>query len=186
MRITGGQYKNKKLFVPEGNQVRPTSDRMRQTIFNMMRHAKWAVDFEISNAHVLDIFCGTGALGLEALSHGATHCLFIDTDIHAVQRNTAFLENDQFRIVKANALKFGRGEQDINLVFMDPPYAQDLVTPAIKNLISQKWLADGCVIMIETEKNIRMDLGLELLDKRAQSQSELHIFRYHTAIEKAE
>ena len=183
MRITAGQYKNRKLFVPEGADVRPTSDRMRQTIFNLIHHAQWANDFDIQGARVLDIFCGTGALGLEAISHGASHCLFIDTDIHAVQRNTAFLNNDQFRIVKANALTFGKGQSDINLVFMDPPYRKNLVEPAIDNLIKQNWLANGAMIIIEAEKGVGLDLPLTLLDKRLQSQSELHIFRYNAAIE---
>jgi 16S rRNA (guanine966-N2)-methyltransferase len=182
MRITGGQYKNRKLFVPEGNDVRPTSDRMRQSLFNMMKHSSWAADFDIDDARVLDIFCGTGALGIEALSHGAKHCLFIDTDIHAVQRNTAFLDNEHYRIVKANALRFGQGAADINLVFIDPPYGQDLVEPAIQNLIEQNWLCHGAFIMIETERGAHLDLSLEKLDHRIQSKSELHIFRYNTAI----
>ena len=182
MRITAGVYKNRKLFVPEGNNVRPTSDRMRQSLFNMLHHASWAQDFTFENACILDLFCGTGALGLEALSHGASHCLFIDQDIHAVQRNTSFLTQDQFRIVKANALNFGKGKEDINLVFLDPPYRQDLIEPTLENLIKKKWLSDKAIIVVESEKKYQFDSGLEILDTRSQSQSELHILRYHTAI----
>jgi len=182
MRITGGQYKNKKLFVPEGDYVRPTSDRMRQSLFNILHHAKWADDFEFDGARVLDLFCGTGALGLEALSHGASHCLFIDQDIHAVQRNTAFLDNDQFRVVKANALNFGKGQADINLVFLDPPYNKDLIEPTLKNLIDKQWLDDGAIVIVESEKNCKFDIGLELLDTRTQSKSDIHILRYNSAV----
>ncbi len=186
MRITGGQYKNRKLFVPEGADVRPTSDRMRQSLFNMLNHAQWADGFEFEGAKILDLFCGTGALGLEALSHGASHCLFIDQDIHAVQRNTAFLDNQNFRVVKSSALHFGKGNGDINLVFLDPPYRQNFVEPTIQNLIDKKWLMDGALVIIETEKNLKLDLNLELLDTRAQSKSELHIFRYQSAVNEGE
>jgi len=178
MRITGGTYKNRKLFVPEGQTIRPTTDRMRQSLFNVLAHASWAQDFDLNGAKVLDIFCGTGALGLEALSRGAAHCLFIDTDIHAAQRNTAFLNHEDFRIVRANALTFGKGRADIDLVFMDPPYHKDLIAPAIDNLIAQGWLADGCILVIEAEKNLTLTLPLEKLDQRGQASSEIHIFCY--------
>lgn len=183
MRITGGHYKNKKLFVPEGIDVRPTSDRMRQSLFNMLHHAKWVNGFTLNDARVLDLFCGTGALGLEAISHGASNCLFIDQDIHAVQRNTSFLDNDQFRVVKANALNFGKGQGDINLVFLDPPYNKNLIEPTIQNLIDKKWLMDGAIVIVESEKGCNLNLGLELLDSRSQSRSTLHIFRYNAAID---
>jgi len=178
MRITGGQYKNKKLFVPEGENVRPTSDRMRQSLFNMLNHSSWAGGFAFEDARVLDLFCGTGALGLESLSHGAAHCLFIDQDIHAVQRNTSYLDNDQFRIIKANALKFGQGNADIDLVFMDPPYRKDLVEPTIENLIDNDWLADGAIVVIETERQLKFKTYLDLMDVRHQAQSSLHFFSY--------
>ncbi len=180
MRITGGQYKNRKLFVPEGKDVRPTSDRMRQSLFNMLNHSPWAEPFQFEGARVLDLYCGTGALGLESLSHGAKHCLFIDTDIHAVQRNTAFLTNDQFRVVKANALKFGKGAGDISLVFMDPPYRQDMVEPTINNLIDQNWLADGALVIVETERSLALTTQLNRIEVKDQGQSSLQIFTYNT------
>lgn len=179
MRITGGEYKNRKLFVPEGDHVRPTSDRMRQSLFNMLHHASWAGGFDFEDAKVLDLYCGTGALGLEALSHGAQHCLFIDQDIHAVQRNTAFLDNDKFRVVKANALKFGKGQGDIDLVFMDPPYRQGLVEPTIDNLIDNDWLADGALVIIETEKRLSLKTWLDPIEVKTQGQSSLQIFTYN-------
>ena len=179
MRITGGHYKNRKLFVPEGKDVRPTSDRMRQSLFNMLHHSSWAQPFEFEGIRVLDLFCGTGALGLEALSHGAAHCLFIDTDIYAVQRNTAFLDNDQFRVVRASALKFGKGQADIDLVFMDPPYRQDLVEPTVDNLIDKNWLADGALVIIETERRLTLKTCLDPIEIKHQGQSSLQIFTYN-------
>jgi len=180
MRITGGEYKNRKLFVPDGIDVRPTSDRMRQTLFNMLHHAKWAADFDFKEVKVIDLYCGTGALGLEALSHGAKHCLFIDQDIHAAQRNTAFLNNDDYRIVKSSALQFGQGQGDIDLVFMDPPYRKDLVKPTIDNLINKNWLADGALVIIETERQLKLNTFLDLIETRHQAQSSLQIFSYNS------
>jgi 16S rRNA (guanine966-N2)-methyltransferase len=179
MRITGGIYKNRKLFVPEGDAVRPTSDRMRQTLFNIMHHASWLDGFDLRQARALDLFCGSGALGLEALSNGAIHCVFVDKDTTAIQKNSAFLNKDDFRIIKSNALTIGAGQGDINLVFLDPPYRQGLVEPSIQNLIEKKWLADGAIIIVETEKNYSFNIDLEVLDKRSQSQSDLNFLRYN-------
>ena len=96
MRITSGHYKNRQLFVPEGKFVRPTSDRMRQSIFNILRHPKWDDQFSLDGIHVADLFCGSGSLGLEALSNGAKHCVFIDQDVRATNDNTGFLPVDDF------------------------------------------------------------------------------------------
>lgn len=182
MRITGGEYRNRKLTVPEGRDVRPTSDRMRQTLFNLLHHAKWLDGFELEGARVVDLFCGSGALGLEALSHGAAHCTFVDRETGSVKTNSAFLANNEAMIVKGDASKIGTGKGNVSLVFMDPPYFKDLITPTVLNLIEQGWLADQALIVIEAEKSLPLDLPLEHLDTRTQSQSNLHIFRYKAAI----
>lgn len=186
MRITGGAYKRRKLFVPEGQNVRPTSDRMRQTLFNLLAHAKWAQDFNLDNAVVLDLFCGSGALGLEALSHGAAHCTFVDKNITPIKTNTAFLEDGRFDIVKSSLPNFSLSSGCFDLVFMDPPYRKGLIEPTIKNLIENQCLANDTVIVIEAEKDLKFDVPLFHLDTRMQSQSCLHIFRYKAAIEKTE
>lgn len=182
MRITSGQYKNRKIFVPEGDAIRPTSDRMRQTLFNILHHAPWLDGFELQQCRALDLFCGSGALGLEALSNGSSHCIFVDINTSTVQKNAAFLNGDNYKFIKSNAAAIGAGKNDINLVFLDPPYRQNLVEPTIQNLIQKNWLADGSIIIVETEKNLNIDLDLEILDKRSQSQSDLHFLRYKAAV----
>lgn len=182
MRITSGEYKNRRLFVPEGKFIRPTSDRMRQSIFNILRYPKWDDNFELSGARVMDVFCGSGSLGLEALSNGAVYCLFVDQDARTVRDNTGFISEDDFDIRQANVLNLKNGSGDIDLVFMDPPYNESLVEPAVKNLIDQNYLADGAILIIETEKGCALDLSLDHLDTRSQAQSDLHFFRYNAAI----
>src|SRR4051812_13140055 len=97
MRITGGSARGRILKVPDTGTVRPTTDKMRQQLFNMLLHSQWATqaDFELDGAHVLDGFCGSGALGLEALSRGASSCVFVDIDGKVV------------RTAQGNATTFG-------------------------------------------------------------------------------
>jgi 16S rRNA (guanine966-N2)-methyltransferase len=183
MRITSGEYKNRQLFVPEGDFIRPTSDRMRQSIFNILRHPKWDDEFDLNDIRVLDIFCGSGSLGLEALSNGASHCTFIDQDVRTVRKNTGFIPEDDLEIVQSSALSLKQGSGDVGLVFMDPPYRQNLVEPTLQKLIDNQWLLDNAIVSVECEKNLKIVCDLELLDTRSQSQSDLHFFRYNTAVE---
>jgi len=132
----------------------------------------------MNEATVLDLCCVMGALGLEAWSHSAKQCLFIDRDIHTFQRNTAFLVQCDYRIVKANAFAFGKGQGDVNLVFMDPPYGMNLVESTVQNLMDHNWLADRVIFVIETEKGLNLKTQLHLIETRTQSQSTLHFLRY--------
>lgn len=183
MRITGGLYKNRKLNVPDGNVVRPTSDRMRQSLFNMLNHAKWANDFDLTKAHVLDLFCGSGALGLESLSYGAQHATFVDLDISSIKQNSHFMDGTQFDIIKQNATKLSlQNDVQFDCVFMDPPYRKALVMGTLQNLIDKNYMADNAIVIIECEKELDLQTDLELLDKRAQGQSNLYILRYNAAI----
>lgn len=182
MRITSGEYKNRKLFVPEGKAIRPTSDRMRQTLFNILRHPKWDSDFDLTGKVILDLFCGSGALGLESLSNGAQKCFFMDRDTKTVINNTGFLNEDDFQIFQGDATRVSKSIQNIDLVFMDPPYNQGLIAPTLKNLMQHNILKEGAVIIIEAEKGLVFDHDLEILDVRSQSQSDLHFLRYHAPI----
>lgn len=183
MRITGGKHKNRKLVVPEGKDIRPTSDRMRQSLFNMLHHSKWARHFELENARVLDLFCGSGALGLEALSHGAEHCIFVDRDISSIKNNGVFVDDGDFDIHKSNACTV-KLNTSFNLVFMDPPYRQNLIEPALQNLVNQNCLANNALVIIESEKEFQSDFdGFKICDTRTQGQSALHILRYSPTIE---
>ncbi len=166
MRITGGIYGGRALEAPKDRTIRPTSDKVRQALFNML-NARGLVE----DAAVLDAFCGTGALGLEALSWGASCCTFIDknrTSLELCRRNFAALKSDaqQYFLLK-DAAKPGIKPAEIaaaNLVFLDPPYKQDLVQQSLKGLIEGGWLARGAHVLVECEKayNVR-NLAHEVL-----------------------
>ncbi|MGQ0526809.1 MAG: 16S rRNA (guanine(966)-N(2))-methyltransferase RsmD [Alphaproteobacteria bacterium] len=177
MRIVAGKYGSRILKTPEDNSIRPTSDKIRGAIFNMLR-SRGAVD----GAHVLDVFCGTGALGLEALSQGAAFCTFIDNDkiaLDLTRQNVGTLGagNDSDFILR-DARNLGPRPEFISraeLVFLDPPYNKNLAGPSLINLAEQGWLAPGCICVLETEKNHAHALmaNFEMLDERTYGDTKV-------------
>lgn len=154
MRITGGKYGGRSLEPPRDMRIRPTSDKVRQAVFNILNSRGLVVE-----ASVLDAFCGTGALGLEALSRGALCCTFIDknrSSLELCRKNHAALKiEEKSSFVLKDAAAPGIKPADIaaaNLVFLDPPYKQDLVRAAMEGLKAGGWMAKGASILIETEK----------------------------------
>jgi 16S rRNA (guanine966-N2)-methyltransferase len=154
MRIEAGSHKGTKLIVPVGEDVRPTSDRARQAIFNMLIHRFDAVE----GARVLDAFAGSGALGLEALSRGAESLVAMELArpaLEALKRNiTACRENARTLVFTCDALKPpAAGSQPrfapCSLVFLDPPYGQSLIAPALAALGEAGWIAPGALIVSE-------------------------------------
>jgi len=151
MRIVSGLYGGRRLETPQGHDIRPTSDKVRGSVFNILR-GRGVLD----GASVMDVFCGTGALGLEALSNGAAHCIFVDQDrrsLDLARRNVAALGVEHCDFILADVVRLGmcRGEPS-GLVFMDPPYGQGLVGPALAALHDGGWLSDGAMLVIEVEK----------------------------------
>ncbi|HEX2759557.1 MAG TPA: 16S rRNA (guanine(966)-N(2))-methyltransferase RsmD, partial [Rhizomicrobium sp.] len=164
-----------RLVAPDDASVRPTSDRTRQAIFNMLRHKDFGIGFELEGAAVVDLFAGTGALGIEALSQGARWCLLVDdsADSRALQRENieGLGLTGATRIWRRDATNLGplgpSAGGPFNLVFLDPPYRKNLVPPALKSLKDGGWLADKALIVIESDAKDEMDLtGFELLDER--------------------
>ena len=154
MRITGGTYGGRLLKAPSGRDVRPTSDKVRQAIFNIL-NSRGLVD----GAHVLDGFCGTGALGIEALSWGAAHCTFVDkskASLDLCKENFAALKiPTPATFVLKDAVTLGPKPENAplaDLVFLDPPYRQGLVTLSLIGLVEKGWLATDANVLIETEK----------------------------------
>lgn len=151
LRIIGGQWRGRKLDFPAIDAIRPTPNRVRETLFNWLRNL-------ISGSHCLDLFAGSGALALEALSRGAASAVMVEKDNTAVQQlhtHLVTLGTDKARIVHADALAYLRRtpEQRVDIVFLDPPFAQDLLSPCIKLLEQQGWLADNAWIYLEAEKD---------------------------------
>src|SRR5882724_10989181 len=159
MRITGGIYGGRRLVAPDDIRVRPTSDRIRQAIFNMLRHKDFEIRFALEGAAVLDLFAGTGALGIEAISQGARWCLLVDdsADSRALQRENVEALNltGATRIWRRDATDLGplgpSAGGPFNLVFMDPPYRKGLIPRALKSLTDGKWLADKALLVAETD-----------------------------------
>ena len=182
MRITGGEFRSRIIVAPEGQHVRPTSDKMRQVVFNML--VKYGLP---QDAAVLDVFCGTGALGLEALSRGAAHCTFIDQSRESLQfcrRNVESLKVlDRAAFIHRDALKVGARDEKTSpgaLVFLDPPYRKDLVAPALSALAAGGWMADGaiCVAEVEEESPVSAPEGFTLLDARAHGGTKILFLGY--------
>ena len=189
MRITGGTLGGRRLIVPQDNRVRPTSDRTRQAIFNMLLHKDFGIGFSLEDAAVADLFAGTGALGIEALSQGARWCLLVDdnADSRALQRENveALGLTGATRIWRRNATDLGpigpSAGGPFNLVFLDPPYRKNLIPPALKSLKDGGWLADKALIVAESDANEEIDVsGFTLLDERDYGETRL---RFLTAAE---
>ncbi|MEI9891103.1 MAG: 16S rRNA (guanine(966)-N(2))-methyltransferase RsmD [Caulobacteraceae bacterium] len=179
MRIVSGQYKGKPIATPEGNTTRPTSDRARESVFNILEHAAWAP--RLKGARVLDLFAGSGALGLEALSRGAAFCLFVETDEGArgaIRDNVEALQLfGCTRIHRRDATDLGPRPSSagapFDLVFLDPPYAKgpqekNLGERALAELARHAWAAPGAVLVFERgegEPDITPP-GYDLIDER--------------------
>ncbi len=155
MRITGGIHRSRKLETPKGDAVRPTSDKVRQAVFNMLNSRGLVQD-----AIVIDAFCGTGALGLEALSQGAAYCTFFDlnkTSFQLCKNNIqALREEARSNLMLKNATNLPENLNEkikADLVFLDPPYSKDLVPQAIESLRSNNWLSQDCFFVIEMAKS---------------------------------
>jgi 16S rRNA (guanine966-N2)-methyltransferase len=172
MRIVGGRFRGRPLAGPSDDAIRPTSDRVREAIFNILAHG--IPGFELEGAKVLDLFAGTGALGLEALSRGAAFCLFVEESADAralIRRNVEALGlTGVTKIFRRDATNLGpagnRGGH--TLVFLDPPYARGLADLALASAAAGGWLAPGAIAVIEEHKGTAVTLptGFMLLDRR--------------------
>jgi 16S rRNA (guanine966-N2)-methyltransferase len=183
MRIVGGKFKGHSLATPSGQGTRPTSDRTRESIFNILAHG---IDgFDIEGARVLDLFAGTGAMGLEAISRGARFCQFVDDSAAArglIRRNADALGViGQCKIWRRDATKLGpcAPQPGFDLVFADPPYAKGLGEKALVSLVEGGWLVpDAVVVLEEAAKAESVDVaGLTLLDRREYGDTQVRIYR---------
>ena len=182
MRVTGGKYGGRVLAPPPDMRVRPTSDKVRQAIFNMLMHRDFGIDFTLEGAKVADLFAGTGALGIEALSHGAKFCLFVDDAAESralIRTNVDTLQLTGIsKIWRRDATDLGPlgagAGGPFDLVFMDPPYRKDLIAGALKSLLAGGWLADRALIVAECAEDETIDTaGFELADTRSYGETKV-------------
>jgi len=152
MRIVGGRLRGRALAAPKSQAIRPTSDRLRESLFNILAHA---YGDPVDGARVLDLFAGTGALGIEAISRGAGFCLFVDDGAEAralIRQNVDALGLGQVtRVFRRDATKLGAAHpvEPFGLVFLDPPYRKGLALPALAALHDGGWLLPGALVVVE-------------------------------------
>jgi len=159
MRVTGGIFGGRTLAAPRDARVRPTSDKVRQAIFNILLHNDFGLTLE--GARVADLFAGTGALGIEALSHGASFCLFVDDNAESralIRENIEALSlTGASKIWRRDATGLGLiaagSGGPFELVFLDPPYHKNMIAPALDSLRDGGWLADGALLVAETAED---------------------------------
>lgn len=181
MRIVGGEFRGRPLARPSGDAIRPTSDRLRQTVFDILAHA---YGDPVGGARVLDLFAGTGALGLEALSRGAAFVLFVDEGVAArglIRRNVESLGvTGRTRVWRRDATRLGpiAGVAPFTLAFADPPYGQGLGERALASAIAGGWLVPDAVAVLEESASAEIGPvpGLALRECRRVGDSQVAFF----------
>jgi 16S rRNA (guanine966-N2)-methyltransferase len=181
VRIVGGKHRGRGLDSPPDATVRPTSDRARESLFNILEHGKLAHGglSPVRGAQVLDAFCGTGALGLEALSRGAAFATFIDTSAAALrlaQANARKLgETATTRFLQADVTRPPRAGAPCTLAFLDPPYGEGLAAPTLAALAAAGWLADDAIVVVEsaTRDDLLPPAGFTKVDERRYGKAKL-------------
>jgi 16S rRNA (guanine966-N2)-methyltransferase len=182
MRIVGGRLRGRALAAPKSQAIRPTADRLRESLFNILVHA---YDDPVTGARVLDLFAGTGALGLEALSRGAAFALFVDDAAEAralLRENVAALGlGGATRIFRRDAAKLGPAHplEPFTLAFLDPPYGQGLAQRALAAARSGGWLVPGALAIVEeaAKAGFAAPEGFDELERRSYDDSALIVLR---------
>lgn len=182
MRVSGGKFGGRPLTGPSSDRVRPTSDKLRQAVFNILMHA---YSDPVTDARVLDLFAGTGALGIEALSRGATFALFVEEAAESRALIRANIEKLSLtgvtKIFRRDATKLGpRGAfEAFSLVFCDPPYGKGLAEKALASALEGGWLAKDALLVIEESVDAKFTTptGFEELDRRDYDDTEIMFLR---------
>jgi len=192
LRIVAGKHRGRTLETPDGEDVRPTSARAREALFNILVHAGHGESglSPLQDARVLDVFAGSGALGIEALSRGATHASFLESDREAVRligENLRKLgEAGNARIVRCDATLPPSANRPASLAFLDPPYRSGLGSKALGALARTGWLAPGALVTLELARTEDAELpaGFTVLDERRYGAAKILILRYGNAVQK--
>ena len=182
MRVVGGRLKGRSIAAPTSRDIRPTADRLRESVFNILIHA---YDNPIEGARVLDLFAGTGALGIEAISRGAAFTLFVDNgaEARALLRNNveALALGGVSKVYRRDATDLGPAHpmQPFSLAFLDPPYGKGLADKALASLRDGGWLVPGALAVVEEAKTAGFAApeGFEELERRAYDDTEFVFLR---------
>lgn len=182
MRITGGRAKGRRLHTPKGLLIRPTSDRVREAVFNILGH-------DLAGLNVLDLFSGTGSLGLEALSRGAERAVFVDRSRDSMalaRKNIDFCGyggvGEFIRTDLAGGIPWTHPilvKHRFDLVFLDPPYSKSLVVPVLNRISPEKGLRSGARVVVETERGADLPASfpaLEMVDTRVYGDTRISFY----------
>jgi 16S rRNA (guanine966-N2)-methyltransferase len=177
MRVVGGELKGRNIVAPASRDIRPTADRLRESVFNILVHA---YDDPFQDARVLDLFAGTGALGIEAISRGAVFTLFVDNgaEARALLRNNveALALGGVTKVYRRDATDLGPAHpmEPFSLVFLDPPYGKGLAEKALASLRNGGWLKPNALLVVEEAKAAAFAApdGYEELERRAYDDTE--------------
>ena len=182
MRVVGGRLRGRNLAAPSSRDIRPTADRLRESVFNILVHA---YDDPIDGARVLDLFAGTGALGIEAVSRGAKFTLFVDNGAEAralLRGNVEALGlGGVTKVYRRDATDLGPAHpvEPFSLVFLDPPYGKGLADKALASLRDGGWLTPGALLVVEEAKatGFAAPDGFEELERRVYDDTEFVFLR---------
>ena len=185
MRITGGTLRGRNLVAPPDARVRPTSDKVRQAIFNILAHNDFGIGFTLDGAKVCDLFAGTGGLGIEALSHGASFALLVDDSAESralIRTNVETLGlTGVTKIWRRDATDLGPmaagSGGPFDLAFLDPPYRKNLVAPALAALRDGGWLSRNAVVVVETgeDETVTLPDGFSMQNERVYGDTRVLI-----------
>jgi 16S rRNA (guanine966-N2)-methyltransferase len=179
VRIIAGRHRGRRLVAPAGLAVRPTGDRAREALFAILEHG----EPPLLGARFLDLFAGTGAIGLEAISRGAAMALLVEQDAAALRAAAAnrdrLGEERTVAILRADASRLGRATQPFDIVFLDPPYGGGLAEPTLAALLAGGWLARGARVICELAANepLAPPDGLALEDERRYGRTRFAFLR---------
>jgi 16S rRNA (guanine966-N2)-methyltransferase len=189
MRIVAGKHRGRRLGAPAGSVVRPTSERAREALFNILAHGRFAPAPVYREARVLDLFAGTGALGLEALSRGARFATFVENDRTArttlTQNIKALGEEARTRVLAVDGTQLPRADGPYDLVFLDPPYRSALAERALGSLRDGSWLAPEALLTLEigARERFAAPAEFEILEERRYGAGRLVFLRLFPANE---
>jgi 16S rRNA (guanine966-N2)-methyltransferase len=183
MRIVAGKFRSARIEAPKGLATRPTSDRVRQALFNVLEHGVPRVEFE--GARVLDLFAGSGALGLEALSRGARFCLFVEESAEAraaIRRNVEALSlTGATKIWRRDATKLGEAGtmQPFDLIFLDAPYGKGLGARALQSAAEGGWIGEGAIAVLEerADADVELPAAFHEIDMRIYRDTKIIVMR---------
>lgn len=183
MRIVGGEFRGRSLATPKSDDIRPTTDRTRESLFNILSHA---YPEALDGTRILDLFAGTGAVGIEALSRGCRAALFVENSVEG--RSLIWQNIDTFglhgraKMLRRDATDLGShgSMEPFHIVFADPPYAQGLGEKALAAAHSGGWLVPGALAVLEERADIQvvLDPAFVFLEDRGFGETRIHIYRY--------